>query len=435
VHIHHFVGAGFKEEHSGRAPGELEGDLEFLMRAALKVNRIREDLLGKVGTVIADQVEEAMLGQRRALDTVKAERDSDAARKMLKFERDLRAQLKKLHDQLDDTVRSLRLSPTNVENVVHIALELAGQPPLAPTELPAKDGTATIRAWHLPALVGAWTECFVGLAHPHSGALRPITFNATDAEGRDDVVFAHLGHRLVQMCLRLLRAEVWSMGQTKRLHRACARIVTDTTLREPVVIAHGRLVVLGADNHRLHEEVIAAGGRITGGKWGGRLNVGEVKATLDAATAEAVPGFIESSLVSLWPKLVKPLLDSLEARMTDRTKNLQSFLDDRCQREIENTTAILTELAASIESELKKEPEQQLRFEFDPADLSQAEAEQRTRDIETLERRLKEIPSEIEREALTLRSRYRDPSPRLFPVSVTFLVPPRAIAEIQRSLR
>ena len=44
-------------------PGDLEGDLEFLMRAALKVDAIREDL-GKVGPVIADQVEEAMLGRR-----------------------------------------------------------------------------------------------------------------------------------------------------------------------------------------------------------------------------------------------------------------------------------------------------------------------------------------------------------------------------------
>ena len=47
VRVHHFVGAGFDETKPGRAPGELEGDLEFLMRAALKVNRIREDLWAK----------------------------------------------------------------------------------------------------------------------------------------------------------------------------------------------------------------------------------------------------------------------------------------------------------------------------------------------------------------------------------------------------
>ena len=47
------------------AVGDLEADLEFLMRAVRKVEAIREDL-GKVGPVIAEQVEEAMLGRRHA---------------------------------------------------------------------------------------------------------------------------------------------------------------------------------------------------------------------------------------------------------------------------------------------------------------------------------------------------------------------------------
>ena len=45
----------------------MEADLEFLMRVALKIETIREDL-GKVGTVIAEQVEEAMLGRRTTLE-------------------------------------------------------------------------------------------------------------------------------------------------------------------------------------------------------------------------------------------------------------------------------------------------------------------------------------------------------------------------------
>ena len=53
----------------------LEADLEFLFRAVQKVEQIREDL-GKVGPVIAQQVEEAMLGKRRKLDTGLAERDN-----------------------------------------------------------------------------------------------------------------------------------------------------------------------------------------------------------------------------------------------------------------------------------------------------------------------------------------------------------------------
>ena len=113
VHVYHFVGAGFDETKPGQAPGDLEGDLEFLLRAALKVETIREDL-GKVGPVIASQVEEAMLGRRRTLDTARAERESEPVRAMLKFERRLREQLEKLAQQLRDTERELRLSPANI---------------------------------------------------------------------------------------------------------------------------------------------------------------------------------------------------------------------------------------------------------------------------------------------------------------------------------
>ena len=51
----------------------------------------------------------------------------------------------------------------------------------------------------------------MGLNHPHTHKRRPITFDHDVAKGRDDVVLAHLNHRLVQMCLRLLRAEVWAL--------------------------------------------------------------------------------------------------------------------------------------------------------------------------------------------------------------------------------
>ena len=105
----------------------LEADLEFLMRAALKIETIREDL-GKVGPVIAAQVEEAMLGRRSRLDTTRAEHEAEPARRMLKFERKLREQMERLATQLHDTQRELNLTPEHIENVVRVGLDLADQP-------------------------------------------------------------------------------------------------------------------------------------------------------------------------------------------------------------------------------------------------------------------------------------------------------------------
>jgi hypothetical protein len=41
-----------------------------------------------------------------------------------------------------------------------------------------------------------------------------------------------------------------------------------------------------------------------------------------------------------------------------------------------------------------------------------------------------EIPDEIEREAEHIRSRFRSPNARLFPVAVTWLIPRRAVMEV-----
>jgi len=55
---------------------------------------------------------------------------------------------------------------------------------------------------------------------------------------------------------------------------------------------------------------------------------------------------------------------------------------------------------------------------------------QRDRDLAALRRRLKEIPEEIQRESAHIRSRFANPSDRLFPVAVTWLIPRKAVLEI-----
>lgn len=65
VFVNHFVSQGYKDRQQTNFLGhasDLEADLEFLMRVAQKVETIREDL-GSYGTVLADDVEQAMLGR------------------------------------------------------------------------------------------------------------------------------------------------------------------------------------------------------------------------------------------------------------------------------------------------------------------------------------------------------------------------------------
>ena len=431
VLIHHFVGQGFDTAKTSGKVGDLEADLEFLMRAALKVETIREDL-GKVGPVIASQVEEAMLGRRTRLDTTRAEQDAEPVRRMLKFERKLREQLEKLAAQLHETQHELNLTPDHIENVVQVGLELAEQPALVSVEVPGiwPDPTGlrkTCPVFRVPAMSNNWAQCSDGLAHPHTKKIRPIVFDPALAAGRDDVVLAHLNHRLVQMCLRLLRAEIWSLGsQSKHLSRVSACMVDDAALTHPVVIAHGRIVVLGGDNHRLHEEVITAGGAFIEGRFQ-RMNVSETKAALASATNVPVPPAIESRFQTLWAKHQDALMSALDARKVDRTKNLEKHLDELSEKEVNKLTTVMTELQRAIQAELERKDVPQMML-----DLSGDEPgkHQRERDLAALRRRMQEIPEEIQRESGHIRSRFANPAARLFPVAVTWMIPRRAVLEV-----
>jgi len=425
VRVYHFVGKGYKQREASSVEipvGDLEGDLEFLMRAVIKVEAIREDL-GKVGPVIAEQVEEAMLGRRTRLDTSGAEQEAEPVRRMLRFERDLRRQIQRLQDQLDETQRELRLSPDNIQKVVEIALELAGQPLLIPAEAEGiwPDPKRRIcPVFHLPALRGSWRYCYEGLRHPHTQKVRPIVFDHALAAGRDDVVLCHLNHRLVQMSLRLLRAEVWATKGKSKLTRITARVAPDNVLRHPAMIAHARLVVIGGDCHRLHEEIITTGGWLREGRFG-RMNVGEVDRALAAATGREPSEHMKQRLLELYPQHADSLAKALEARMRDRTSGLEKALAEREEKEVADIAAILTELRRTIEEKLSDPALRQMEFEG----WSDTEREQLERNMGGLRARVRAIPGEIEDETDALRKRFADPQPRMFPVAVTFLVPER----------
>ena len=422
VNIYHFASSKFRNRSLWAAEdlnvGELDDDLEFLLRAVRKVEIIREDL-GKVGPVIAEQVEDAMLGRRRTLDTRIAEEKAAPLRSLLKFERKLREQIERLHEQLQESRRELYLTPENVQAVVEIALELAGQPPLQREILHDPNGEKPgIEVFYLPQLRGSWAACTEGLEHPYTHRMRPVVFDHEQARGRDDVVLAHLNHRLVTMSLRLLRAEIWSPGAWRKLHRVTARTVPRLALDTPAVIAHARLLLLGGDSQRLHEELIAAGGYMREGRLV-RMNVGQVQQALAAARSEPVSPQVQQRLQELWPEQRDPLVQALEARMKERASSLKNLLDERAHKEMSDITAILSELRTNILSELRQPEVVQLQL----AGFSTAEREQFERNMSTLEERVEQIDAEIEQERAAIRKRYADPQPRLFPVAVTYLVP------------
>ncbi|HUZ55670.1 MAG TPA: DISARM system SNF2-like helicase DrmD, partial [Streptosporangiaceae bacterium] len=435
VEVFHFVPAGWESASqpgtgashagallSGEQDGEsstLEDELHFLYVAAKKVEQIREDL-GSAGEVIAAQVEQKMLGKRTDWQTADVEIASRAKRAELKINRDLARSLEKLTATLAESRADLNLSPQTVERVVRTALRLAHHKDLSDAPAPAGFKGQCFR---LPDLPGAWGQARnEGLYHPVTGQERPVTFDQDVAAERTDVVLLHLGHRLVQMCLRLLRAELWSGAtaatQQHRLTRVTARIVPGDVLRTPAVLGHIRVVVTGGEGTRLHEEVVVAGGTIAAGRLV-RSTEDDLKAWLATATEELPPDHVLGRITELWPALADPLSGTLANRSSARRRSLAAFISTRCDEEVAAMETILTELERSIRVALDDTGYwyQASLFEIE------SERDQLRKDREALAERLASLPATREQETAALRRRYANPVARWFPAAITFLVP------------
>jgi hypothetical protein len=292
---------------------------------------------------------------------------------------------------------------------VKTGLALAGRPPLESVTLAgAPEGSV----FKMPSLSGSWLRCSEGLEHPfRKGFIRPITFDHAVAKGRGDVVLVHLNHRLVQMCLRLLRAEVWA-------HRVTVRTLPEGRIEGPAVVVISRLIITGGHHHRLHEELTVSGGYLRDQSFRREESVTRVQQWLDEAQPVSASDSLFDVLRVRFDRAEPAILQSVDARSKDRLKSLASTLQIRKQQEIDDIGAVLDELEKAIQSELKKDqqPEQFSLFTED-------ERTQLRRDTTALEARLARIPAERIQEVESIETRYAKIDDRTFPVAVIFLVP------------
>jgi superfamily II DNA or RNA helicase len=415
--IWHPVGTNYRDlpDSHASAVGEVEGDHEYLMRAVMKVEAIREDL-GSVGPVIAQQIIEAMSGKRKTLDTRDAETTAAKAKRFVAAERQLREKIAKLHERLMEAREGFQLTPERICRVVQTALSLAGKPALKPI---AFTGLPPRVAFEVPIIPG-WEKATEGLIHPHTGRRRPIVFDHEAARGRDDVVLAHLNHRLVQMCLRILRAEVWAMDDRKTLNRVAVRRSSDRSLAHPAVIVCSRLVITGGNHHQLHEELTFAGGELkpTGfARFGSTSKADSV--FQDSEPTDPEPRHF-AALQQQFEKYRDAVLSAVEARSAERLKVLRGSLDRRKATELSDINTLLTELDAMLCRELEAAKATQLELSLWP----EAERQQLRRDVAALHARLARVPEEKSQETAVIEQRYANPNHRTFPLAVIFVLPP-----------
>lgn len=390
------------------------GHGEDILRALRKLDAMRADM-GSVNPVIAPQLPDLLEGRRRELDTRVAEARMAQARRFVKSERDLRERVARLHARLMETRQELHLDPEQVERAVRTALRLADKPDLEPVSLP---GAPEGRVFRMPPLSGSWSRCLEGLEHPYTHAVRPITFDHDVARGRDDVVLVHLNHPLVQMSLRLLRAEVWARDDVKKLHRVTARAVPDYVLSEPAVVVLSRLVVTGGDHHRLHEELTEAGGYLRDDAFRRVDRVTELRDWLDRSMPTTVSDAKFAALRTRFEKHQDAILAAVQTRSRDRLRILTGTLERRRDKEVDDIRQVLDDLERDLKEALDRD-DQPKQLEL----FTEDERTQFARDRAVLEARLARIPEEREREMAAIAARYANAVDHTFPVAVVLLVP------------
>jgi len=411
VHVSHFVGAGWQQASSG----SYEADLEFLSRVVEKVAREREDL-GRINPVLARAVESRMLG-RPILDDPFTTQPGTTT---LRAEQDLRAQIARLRAQLDTSKANLRVATANVRRVVDTALALAGQPALIDRE----DGLI-----EPPALSRGWERTLLGLEDPLDlTLLRPLTFDADRSS--PDVVHAHLGSALVDQSQRLLRSAVW--GETTSLVRVTgvtADLPEEIGPDELLVTVVNRLLLVGTDGARLHEEIQLAARAVPPSGRSRRLEVEErrfealraaVEAALEPDACQRTDLASGRKLTTAWEELAPLLRGDIAARAKVRRSALERDLTTRQADERTRVEAVTEHMRRTLTEALAEPAPGQLSF----TELDQPERHQIDVDRAAWQGRLDSLSDERDRELATVTRRYEGVRELTFPVAVVLLTRP-----------
>jgi hypothetical protein len=422
VQVTHFAGKQWHHE----PPGSYAGDLEYLSRVASKVAIERRDL-GSVNPVLAHAVEARMLGRPVLVDPLAVAPKPSTS--LLRSERDLREQVRKLREQLSDSVQQLHVAPANIRRVVDTALAMAGQPPLSAQPGPEPGLIAP------PTLRAGWERTVTGLADPLSGEPRPLTFDQKVAGDRDDVVLAHLEHPLVAQSTRLLRSAIW--GGRAALHRVAALRFSppaEAGIDGPLVAVFARLVVVGTDGARLHEEIMLAARVVPASGRSRRVELEQpryqalrtaVEDALEPSAGRQAPDSARHDLIARWAELEPLLAGDVAARAKERLDSLQRTLSRRHEDETRRIEAVFGQLGMALRTALDGPDAIQLTLD----ELDDAEQHQLDRDRQAWQSRLDGLDGEKARELAAAGHRYAAVRELVFPFAVAVCIPDQNAAE------
>jgi hypothetical protein len=313
----------------------------------------------------------------------------------------------------------MHLTPANARRVVETALELTSQPPLKVVE---GDG-AGAEVFEVPALGSAWQFALRGLeTRRNPGVLRNITFDEKVIEGRDDIVYIHLGHAILQRSARILREALFNADSP--VQRVTA--VVAEGLPQSCVAAVSRLVLVGLGGLRLHEEVFLTGIRLRGRDMAESKVEQVLDQALDAQYLVLADESVRRRLAGLWDaddgSLRDRLLTAMEQKGRARRERVIDTLHKRRDTDITRAREIFAAFRRNLQ-ESRDRLDAEIRSEEEKL-FADDQQRQRQHDLAGMIDRLASLEDEEQREIDAIGDRYAEIKPHVTAAAVVFALTP-----------
>jgi len=407
-----------------------------------KVDRIQREL-GSVGTVIAEQLGDALDegineesfdkldsaeslggGVEQFIETALFELEGIAASEGERAETDRhRADLEEASRILNRSRSVANFGVEHLRDAINVGLEMAGSGNLSPVgDNPGR--------YLLPELPAGWSRTLDTLRPARrrdqdfwewrDQPPLPVVFEAPETM-TSDVAHLHLHHPFVQRILGRFLAQGYAANDLSRV-----TVVENDQDSLTRVIAFGRLTLYGRGASRLHEELIAVSARWLEGRGelkpfaeeADRKALDQLESLLSRSPKLSVSESVRAKLREFAPRDFSTLWPHVKAEEEARRHDAHEKLKARGSHEAEQLRQILERQRQAIQRRISDRTQLDLFGESDKPQKKQYE-----NDIKHMERRLKEMAAELEREPERVAKSYQPTLHRLEPVGLVYLWP------------
>lgn len=391
----------------------VTGDYAMLARIARKIVQQEEDL-GPANEIISDEIRAKLIQGTISQKTTKAKSD-ELINLIMHGDLEVRKELTELEERLQDNREKLHAHADNVVRVVNEALKLDHQPSL----ISIGDQDTNAGVYEVPNMSQKWEMAAQNLYSITNPDLRrPICFDSSAVGERTDLVYAHLGHPLVQRASQVLRSAMWRSNAG--VNRATAVVVSE--LEDSIAAAVCRMVMIGKGGIRLHEEIFLAGVRIKGGQaLGVEISESILESALDAEKLKPLTAKKMTEIAKSWEKdtsskgLKARVASAISAREAKRQAEIIHLLERRKADDIKRVQDIFERFESMIKENLARAAAEE---DIALQQLFDEEKVQRQDDIDRWNSRLITIHDERKREIAAVNRRYEDVRPFTIPAAL-----------------